>query len=113
MTSTTTTTTAMNMAECTAVGCNPTGNMDIERDEGGRRGRCMLVTMNKKTRFSVEIDGTTYFCGSAEDTIRLLKHFGRVISIGDVYKSLKMAPHSRYKLRERLDGAIIQKIPRS
>jgi hypothetical protein len=100
------------VTECTAVGIPLLSDMGLEEDEGGPHARCRLVTIKKRPRYSVEIDATTYYCGNVEGVVRLMKHHERTISTGDVYKSINMAPHSRYRLQERLNEAVIKKMPR-
>jgi hypothetical protein len=107
-----TTTTTTPATECTAVGIPLLSDMELEGDEGGSHARCRLVTIMMRPRYSVEIDATTYYCGNVEGVVRLMKHHERTISTGDVFKSLDMKPRHKYRLRERLNGAIIKKIPR-
>jgi hypothetical protein len=70
------------------------------------------VTIQRRPRYCVDIDETLHYCQNAESVIGLLKQHGREISLGDVFKSLDMQPRHKYRLRERLNGAIIKKIPR-
>jgi hypothetical protein len=70
------------------------------------------VTIQRRPRYSLDIEGTVHYCQNAEAVIRILKEHGREISLGDVFKSLDMQPRHKYRLRERLNGAIIKKIPR-
>jgi hypothetical protein len=70
------------------------------------------VTVQRRPRYCVDIDETLHYCQNAESVIGLLKQHGREISLGDVFKSLDMKPRHKYRLRERLNGAIIRKIPR-
>jgi hypothetical protein len=96
--------------ECTAVGIPLLSDVGLEEDEGGYHARCRLVTIKKRPRYSVEIDATTYYCGDVDGVVRLMKHHKRTISTGDVYKSINMAPHSRSRLQERLNKAVIKKM---
>ena len=70
------------------------------------------VTIERRPRYSVDVEGRLQYCQNAESVIEILKEHGREISLGDVFKSLDMAPRCKYRLRERLNGAIIKKIPR-
>ena len=54
-----------------------------------------------------------HFCKNALAVIELMKEHDRDITIGDVYKSLDMPPRYKYRLRERLNGAVIQRVPRN
>jgi hypothetical protein len=71
------------------------------------------ITVKKRPRYSVELDGTTYYCQNVDHVVTVLGESGRIISTGDVYKSIIMTPRYKYRLRERLNGAVVSKIPRT
>lgn len=68
------------------------------------------VMVSKRPRYSVQIDGVVHFCQNVDSVVLLLARNDRVISVNDVYKALDIAPHFKYRLLERLNGAIIRKI---
>jgi hypothetical protein len=68
------------------------------------------VTIVKRPRYSVEIDGTTYYRANVLGVIDLMKEHGRTLSIGDVSAAIDMRPHCKYRLRERLNGAVVRRI---
>jgi hypothetical protein len=69
------------------------------------------VVVCKRPRYSVELGGTTHYCQNVNGVVRLMKEFDRVISTNDVFKSIDMPPRCRYRLKERLNGAVIKKVP--
>jgi hypothetical protein len=71
----------------------------------------VLVLVKRRPLYTVQIDGTVNYCQNTDAVVLLLAQNDRVISVNDVYKSLNIAPHSQYRLLERLNGAIITKIP--
>lgn len=88
-------------------------DMSVDGEEDSMLpNRSISVTVLRRPRYSVEIDATTYYCANVEGVVRLMKSHHRTVSTGDVFNSIKIAPHSRYKLRERLNGVVIKKMPR-
>jgi hypothetical protein len=71
------------------------------------------VTIMKRPRYSVEVEETIHYCQNVDAIIKLLSEHDRVISTSDVFKALDMKPSYKYRLRERLNGAIIRKVARS
>jgi hypothetical protein len=72
----------------------------------------IAVVVKKRPRYLVRLDGKTpRYCQNIVGVRAYLAENGRVVSTGDVYNALKIAPHSKYRLLERLDGARIIKIP--
>ena len=71
----------------------------------------VVVVVKKRPRYSVQIDETAQYCQNIDAVKDFLAQNDRVISTGDVYNALKIAPHSKYRLLERLNGANITKIP--
>jgi hypothetical protein len=72
----------------------------------------IAVLVKKRPRYLVRLDGKTpRYCQNIVGVKAYLAENGRVVSTGDVYNALKIAPHSKYRLLERLDGARIIKIP--
>jgi hypothetical protein len=70
------------------------------------------ITTMKRPRYTVDVEETTHYCQNVDAVVKVLGEYNRVISTGDVFKSLDMKPSFKYRLRERLNGAIIQKIAR-
>ena len=89
-------------------------SVDVSSGGPGRRQAVpdIRVSVSKRPRYSVEIDGTVNYCQNVDSVVHFLAQNDRVISVNDVYKALGIAPHSKYRLLERLNGAIIEKIPR-
>jgi hypothetical protein len=73
----------------------------------------LYITIQKRPRYSVELDGTMHYLHNTNAVVKFMKEHDRPISIGDSFKSINIKPHSRYKLHERLNGAIIRRIARS
>jgi hypothetical protein len=73
----------------------------------------IYITIQKRPRYSIEINGTTHYLHNINAVVKFMKEHDRPISIGDSFKSINIKPHSRYKLHERLNGAIIRRIARS
>jgi hypothetical protein len=71
----------------------------------------IFVVVQKRPRYSVQIDETVQYCQNFDAVKDFLAQKDRLISTGDVYNALKIAPHSKYRLLERLNGANITKIP--
>jgi hypothetical protein len=81
----------------------------------GGSGSCKAVPnihvlVSKRPRYSVQIDGAVHYCQNVNTVALLLAQNDRVLSVNDVYNALDIAPHSKYRLLERLNGAIIKKI---
>ena len=85
--------------------------MDLDGDERGRPARCVLVTIKKRPHYSAEIDRTCFYCANVEGVVRLTNHHERTISTGDVYKSINIPAHSRFRLLERLNEPLLEKWP--
>jgi hypothetical protein len=83
------------------------------RNVDDRDGPDLYVTIKRRPRYSVELDGTTHYLYNTNAVVKFMKEHDRPISIGDAFKSINIKPHERYKLHERLNGAIIRKIARS
>jgi hypothetical protein len=84
----------------------------VLRDETASNAPDVYITVQKRPRYSIVIDGTTHYAHNMNGVVDIMKEQDRPISIGDAFKSIHMKPHSRYRLRERLNGAIIHKIAR-
>jgi hypothetical protein len=65
----------------------------------------IAVLVKKRPRYLVQVDETRRYCRNIDDVRAYLAGTGRVISTGDVYNTLKIAPYSKYRLLERLNGA--------
>lgn len=70
------------------------------------------VTITKRPRYSVEVENVMHYCQNVDAVVKLLSEHDRLISTGDVFKALDMKPSYKYRLRERLNGAIIRKVAR-
>jgi hypothetical protein len=70
------------------------------------------ITTMKRPRYTVEVEEKTHYCQNVDAVVEVLGEHNRVISTGDVFKSLDMKPSFKFRLRERLNGAIIRKIAR-
>jgi hypothetical protein len=73
--------------------------------------RVVSSSQSKRPHYSAEIDRTCFYCANVEGVVRLTKHHERTISTGDVYKSINIPAHSRFRLLERLNEPLLEKWP--
>jgi hypothetical protein len=86
-------------------------DMSVDGDENVP-GRSISITVKRRPRYSVQINSTTCYCANVDGVVRVMKSHNRTVSTGDVFKSINIKPGHGYRLRERLNGAVVRKMPR-
>jgi hypothetical protein len=87
-------------------------DMSVDGGENVLPDRSISITVKRRPRYSVEINSTTYYCANVDGVVRVMKSHNRTVSTGDVFKSINIKPGHGYRLRERLNGAVVRKMPR-